>query len=87
MADPSSRRASLVRLTPKGPRQFRAATRAHEAWIADFFSILSQKDKKILLDFIGSQKTFVLSLIQSAVNLSKKNELLLRSARRRPLRL
>lgn len=66
MADPSSRRAWLVRLTPKGRRLFCAAAKAHEAWIAEFFSTLPQKDKKLMFDAIGAQKAFVLSCIQEA---------------------
>lgn len=66
MADPTSRRASLVRLTAKGRKQFRAAAKAHEAWITEFFSVLSQQDKKTLLDLLGSQKAFVGSCTRSA---------------------
>jgi DNA-binding MarR family transcriptional regulator len=46
-ADPHSRRASLVRLTPKGRKLFRAAAKANAAWIAEFFSMLPAKDKKM----------------------------------------
>lgn len=72
MADPSSRRASLVRLTPKGRRLFRAAAKEHEAWIAGFFSALSQKDKKLMFDIVGAQKAFVLSCIQETAGPSRK---------------
>jgi len=72
MSDPSSRRASLVRLTPKGRRQFAAAAKAHESWISEFFSTLSRKDKKLLFEIMGSQKTFVVSCIQDAAGSSKK---------------
>ena len=73
MADPSSRRASLVRLTPKGRRQFSAAAKQHAAWVTEFFSTLSQKDKKLLFDVIGTQKAFVLSSIQNAANSAEKS--------------
>jgi DNA-binding MarR family transcriptional regulator len=72
--DPSSRRASLVSLTSKGRKQFRAAAKAHEAWIAEFFSVLSREDKEILLELIGSQKAFVVSCIQGAASTSKKSQ-------------
>lgn len=63
MADPTSRRASLVRLTPKGQRHFTAAAKAHEIWIAEFFSSLSRNDKKLLFDLVGRQKASVLACI------------------------
>ncbi|MCC6778012.1 MAG: MarR family transcriptional regulator [Hyphomicrobiales bacterium] len=66
MADPTSRRASLVRLTAKGRKQFRTAAKAHEAWITEFFSVLSQEDKKTLLDLLGLQKAFVVACTRSA---------------------
>lgn len=71
MADPSSRRACLVRLTAKGRAEFRAMAKAHKAWIVEFFSIISQKDKKMLLELVGSQNAFVLSRIQGAANPTK----------------
>lgn len=86
LADPSSRRASLVRQTPKGRKQFRAAAKAHEAWIAEFFSVLSKKDKKILLELIGSQKAFVLSRIQGDASTTEKSQRGQQSARSKSLR-
>jgi DNA-binding MarR family transcriptional regulator len=62
--DPRSRRASLVRLTPKGRKAFRAAAKANERWIAEFFSILSVKDKKMMFDLFGVQKAFILTRVQ-----------------------
>ena len=73
MADPSSRRASLVRMTPKGRRQFRSAAKAHEGWIEEFFSTMSQKDKELLFDIIGEQKAFVLTCIQEAASPPRKS--------------
>jgi DNA-binding MarR family transcriptional regulator len=63
MPDPTSRRAYLVRLTPKGRRQFKLAAKANEAWIAEFFSVLSRKDKKLLFDLFGTQKGFLLTRV------------------------
>ena len=63
-ADPRSRRASLVRLTPKGRKLFRAAAKANAAWIAEFFSVLSTKDKKMMFEFFGEQKVFLLTRVQ-----------------------
>jgi DNA-binding MarR family transcriptional regulator len=62
--DPRSRRALLVRLTPKGRKLFRAAAKANEQWIAEFFSVLSAKDKKLMFDLFGIQKAFILKSMQ-----------------------
>jgi DNA-binding MarR family transcriptional regulator len=59
LADPHSRRALLVRLTPKGKRAFRAAAKANEIWIAEFFSVLSAKDKTAMFEILGTQKAFL----------------------------
>jgi DNA-binding MarR family transcriptional regulator len=64
-ADPHSRRASLVRLTPKGRKLFRAAAKANAGWIAEFFSVLSEKDKKMMFEIFGTQKAFLLSRMQT----------------------
>ncbi len=58
-ADPHSRRALLVRLTPKGRKAFRAAAKANEVWIAEFFSVLSAKNKKAMFGILGAQKAFL----------------------------
>ena len=57
--DPHSRRALLVRLTPKGRKVFRAAAKANEDWIAEFFAVLSTKEKKTIFDLLGQQKEFL----------------------------
>lgn len=61
--DPTSGRAFLVCLTAKGRRQFKAAAKANEAWIAELFSVFSQKEKKLLFEMLGNQKAFVLGRI------------------------
>jgi len=58
-ADPRSRRALLVRLTPKGRKLFRAAAQANEDWIEEFFSVLPLKDKRAMFDILGAQKAFL----------------------------
>ncbi len=63
-ADPRSRRALLVRLTPKGRKAFRAAAKANEQWISEFFSVLSSKDKKLMFELFGTQKTFLMTRVQ-----------------------
>jgi DNA-binding MarR family transcriptional regulator len=67
-SDPRSRRALLVRLTPKGRKAFRAAAKANEKWIAEFFSVLSAKDKKLMFDRFGMQKAFILTRMQQPAN-------------------
>ena len=58
-ADPHSRRALRVRLTHKGRTAFRAAAKANEGWIAEFFSVLSARDKKAMFEILGAQKAFL----------------------------
>jgi DNA-binding MarR family transcriptional regulator len=65
-ADPHSRRALLVRLTPKGKKAFRAAAKANEVWIAEFFSVLSTKNKKAMFEILGAQKAFLQTRLQQA---------------------
>ena len=67
MVDPTSRRAFLVRLTPKGRRQFKIAAKALEGWIAEFFSVFSQKEKKILFDMLGEQKEFIVGRLRKNI--------------------
>lgn len=64
VVDPRSRRSYLVRMTPKGRKAFRAAAKANEGWIEEFFSALPAKDKKDLFDLLGDQKEFILSRVQ-----------------------
>jgi DNA-binding MarR family transcriptional regulator len=71
-ADPHSRRALLVRLTPKGRKAFRAAAKANEVWIAEFFSILSAKNKKAMFEILGTQKAFLQTRVQQAGRSSTK---------------
>ncbi len=63
-ADPHSRRALRVRLTHKGRTAFRAAAKANEGWIAEFFSVLSVKDKKAMFEILGAQKAFLQTRVQ-----------------------
>lgn len=50
------RRAYLVRLTPKGRKQFNAMAQAHEAWIVDAFAGLSPRDIQTLHALLGKVK-------------------------------
>jgi DNA-binding MarR family transcriptional regulator len=71
-ADPHSRRALLVRLTPKGRKSFRAAAKANENWIAEFFSVLPAKNKKAMFDILGAQKAFLQTRVQQVGRSSTK---------------
>lgn len=51
------RRAYLVRLTPRGRRQFNQMARAHEAWIVEAFAGLSATDITQLHGLLGQVKT------------------------------
>ncbi len=73
--DPSSRRAFLVRLTAKGRKAFRAAAKANEGWITEFFSVLPSKDKKLMFELLGRQKTFVRTRIQRTGKSASKGPL------------
>jgi DNA-binding MarR family transcriptional regulator len=64
IADPSNRRANFVRMTPRGRKAFRAAAKANEKWIEEFFSILAPSDKALMFDMLGKQKDFVVSRLQ-----------------------
>lgn len=50
------RRVYLVRLTPKGRRQFNAMARAHEAWIVEAFQALDAREIDTLHRLLGKVK-------------------------------
>ena len=50
------RRACRVRLTPKGRRLFREMAQAHEAWVVDAFTALSDKELATLYRLLGKVK-------------------------------
>ena len=54
---PADRRAYLVRLTPKGKHAFDAMAAAHERWIVDIFSGLSEAERGKLHALLGELKT------------------------------
>ena len=54
---PADRRAYLVRLTPKGKHAFDAMAAAHERWIIDIFSGLSESERAKLHRLLGELKT------------------------------
>jgi DNA-binding MarR family transcriptional regulator len=54
---PADRRAYLVRLTPKGKHAFDAMAVAHERWIIDIFSGLSEAERGKLHALLSQLKT------------------------------
>ena len=56
---PADRRAYLVRLTPKGKHAFDAMAAAHERWIIDIFSGLSEAERRKLHALLGALKTTI----------------------------
>ena len=56
---PHDRRVQIISLTETGRAEFRAMAKVHEAWIADMFAGLDQKDTATLMDLLGKAKTSV----------------------------
>jgi len=54
--DPNDRRATTVRLTADGKRQFRTMARAHEAWVVELFGGLSAERQAALFELLGDLK-------------------------------
>ncbi|PWS37441.1 MarR family transcriptional regulator [Falsiroseomonas bella] len=58
-ARPGDRRAQLLRLTPKGRREFARQSAAHEGWIADLLAGLGEADRAALFRLLGTAKASV----------------------------
>jgi DNA-binding MarR family transcriptional regulator len=56
LADKQDRRATFVRLTPKGAEQFRAMAKAHEQWIGEILARCSRDDAEALIELLGGLK-------------------------------
>ncbi|QYU70237.1 MarR family transcriptional regulator [Leptolyngbya sp. 15MV] len=56
---PGDRRAQLLRLTPKGRRDFARQSAAHESWIADLLGGLSAPERAALFRLLGDTKASV----------------------------
>ncbi|WP_174219264.1 MarR family winged helix-turn-helix transcriptional regulator [Microvirga sp. 17 mud 1-3] len=50
------RRAQIIRLTPAGQDEFRLMAAAHEAWIAEIFGDLTQKEQHDLMRLLAKTK-------------------------------
>ena len=58
-ARPGDRRAQLLRLTPKGRREFARQSAAHEGWIAELLERLGAEERAALFRLLGTTKASV----------------------------
>ena len=56
LADEEDRRATFVRLTPKGAQQFQTMAKAHEQWVGEILAGCSREDADTLIGLLGSLK-------------------------------
>ena len=56
---PGDRRAQLLRLTPRGRREFARQSAAHEAWIASLLDGLQPEERAALFRLLGRAKASV----------------------------
>ncbi|MXQ10647.1 MarR family transcriptional regulator [Microvirga makkahensis] len=52
----TDRRAQIIKLTPAGRGEFRAMATEHEAWIAEIFGGLTQREQKDLMRLLAKTK-------------------------------
>ena len=60
---PGDRRAQLLRLTPKGRREFVRQSAAHEGWIAELLEGLGAEERIALFQLLGTTKASVRSAL------------------------
>jgi DNA-binding MarR family transcriptional regulator len=58
-ARPGDRRAQLLRLTPKGRREFARQSAAHEGWVAELLDGLGAEERSVLFRLLGTTKASV----------------------------
>ncbi|MGX9963048.1 MarR family winged helix-turn-helix transcriptional regulator [Roseomonas sp. F4] len=58
-ARPGDRRAQLLRLTPKGRREFTRQSAAHESWIAELLAGVTEVERGALFRLLGHTKISV----------------------------
>ena len=54
VAHAGDRRATFVRLTPKGGQQFQAMAKAHETWVGELLGGVSREDTDTLVGLLGT---------------------------------
>jgi DNA-binding MarR family transcriptional regulator len=62
---PGDRRAQLLRLTPKGRREFARQSVAHESWVAELFDGLPPEERTALFRLLGRAKASVRAALTS----------------------
>ena len=67
LADPTNRRASLVRMTAKGRKAFTTAAKTNETWIEEMFSGITPADKAALFEILGRQKETLARMLDNSV--------------------
>ena len=65
-SSPSDRRAWIVRLTPKGRRQFETMAEEHEGWILELFAGLDAKTVQQLYQQLGQLRVHLVRNEQAA---------------------
>lgn len=65
-ADPASRRATRIRLTPRGAEVFAAMAAAHETWIVELFAGLGRAEKAQLHAILGRHKAALMRVEAAA---------------------
>ena len=53
LAHAGDRRATFVRLTPKGAQQFQAMAKAHETWVGELLAGVGREDTDTLVGLLG----------------------------------
>lgn len=62
----NDRRAQIVNLTAAGRKEFRAMAAEHEAWIAEIFAGLTQREQKDLMRLLAKTKLSARNAIMGA---------------------
>lgn len=54
LPDANDRRATLVRLTRNGAKKFQAMAAAHEAWVGETLSSISDEDADVMIELLNA---------------------------------
>lgn len=67
-ARPGDRRVQLLRLTPRGRREFARQSAAHEGWIAELLGDLAKEERAALFRLLGRAKASVRAALTTEDN-------------------